>query len=87
MYILRKFPLTAKVASRSRFTAELVTCDLCLGVWMYTALSFILDYDPLMQKKAIRPVRSLIVGSVMSFLVHLVSIGWTDKFSVIEVRQ
>lgn len=71
---------------RNKFLHKLFECDLCLGVWVYVILALcfkmmilqdILPYVPF--------VTEVITGIVTSFLMHLLSIGYREKFSVIIV--
>ena len=58
---------------------ELWKCDLCLGFWTYFVLAFLVKanflgfYIPI--------ITEMMMGMITSFLMHLISIGWKDKFS------
>lgn len=80
----QKFPYFAN--SRFEFIRRLFECDLCLGFWVYFLLSTFLQvrlfedvylYVPL--------VSEIITGCVTSFGMHLVSIGWREKFSTVII--
>lgn len=88
IYMLQIFPPTLLVADKLDqllghiFFGKLVRCDLCLGVWVYTfwvaALKVYPDwYVPVATEFAL--------GGACSLVMHLLSIGWSDKFSVIRV--
>jgi len=68
---------------------KLFTCDLCLGVWVYFSLcgfyrleivsSFTGIYIPLASE--------FLTGAIISFVVHLISIGWKFKFSEFKIVE
>ena len=83
IYTLQKF-LSDNVSNK--FVNNLVSCDLCLGVWIYTALATIYRINILTDVFPYIPVLSqLIIGCVASFVMHLLSLGWREKFSVIVI--
>jgi len=89
MYVLRLFPGTIWLMKKSKFIEKLVSCDLCLGVWVYFFLALLLRENMFY----FTPVGSWLIlfeyaitGIVTSFLVHVFSIGWNAKFTIIEVH-
>lgn len=59
---------------------NLVSCDLCVGVWIYTILSGLFQIRLLEDVYWYVPlVSELITGCVVSYLVHLISIGFREK--------
>lgn len=81
MFVVRKFPPVRDV--KNKFLRELIDCDLCLGVWTYTILSFITDY--IFEYTSVPIIEQLITGAGTSFLVFLIVLGYQSQFSVIEV--
>ena len=70
----------------NKFIRNLLSCPLCWGLWSYTALSFLLG-EVLFRDLFFFPIVSnLITGGISSLLVHLVSVGWREQFSVIEIK-
>lgn len=75
IYLWMIFPLPPM----GKIIDKLHMCDLCSGVHIYALLSFILGiylfpfYVPI--------VSEYITGGVVSFIVHIFSIGWEEKFS------
>lgn len=62
------------------FLDELVSCDLCVGVWVYTILSGLFQIRLLEDVYFYVPlVSEFITGCVVSYLVHLISIGFREK--------
>jgi hypothetical protein len=75
-----KFPLPRK-ADSIKFFHDLHACDLCSGVYLYTILAWILKID-ILQMVGFGHVDEwgLVTGGVISFLVHLLVIGFREKF-------
>ena len=66
------------------FLQDLFDCDLCLGVWVYTLLSWIMKIN--MYHFYVPVVSEFLTGMSMAFLAHLISIGWKEKFSTIIIQ-
>jgi hypothetical protein len=61
-------------------------CDLCSGVWIFSILAYFMQMDLLsVAGFPATIVGGAITGSVISFLVHLLVLGWKSKFEVIVV--
>ena len=73
-------PLVGQLFKDGKFLYKLLSCDLCFGVWVYTVLSFWFGVNLFGEWFYIQIVSELISGAAISFFVHLVSIGWKDKF-------
>lgn len=70
----------------NRILHKLFSCDLCLGVWTYTILALLFKMTILQDVFPYVPFLSeLIAGVFSSFLMHLLSIGYREKFSVVVV--
>jgi hypothetical protein len=83
IYLGMKFPPLSE--SRFEFVKRLWECSECSGVWVYTFLSFVMG-EVLFREIFYFPfVSELITGGISSFLVHLISIGWREKFLVVVV--
>ena len=83
IYLGMKFPPLSE--SRFGLVKRIWECDECSGVWVYTFLSFVMG-EVLFREIFYFPlVSELITGGISSFLVHLVSIGWREKFLVVVV--
>jgi len=68
------------LAEKTSLTKKLVKCDLCLGVWVYLFLWFIIPQPLNTQVPIFEP---LFVALVSSLMMHLLRIGWTYKFGVL----
>ena len=85
VFIGQKF-LLDNLFQTPQFLKRLFSCDLCLGVWVYTLLSGILRVFLFTDVYGYVPLLSeLITGCSISFLVHLLSLGWKSKFEVVIV--
>ena len=72
--------LSQKAGSNLRSLQKLLQCDLCLGVWVYAILSGLFQIRLLEDVYFYVPVVSeVITGCVISYLVHLLSIGFREK--------
>jgi len=68
-----------------KFFSKLFSCDLCLGVWVYSILNFFFGINLLEQVFYIWIVSEILSGAVISFLMHLISIGWSSKYQEIII--
>ncbi len=86
IYLWQNFPLPAAL-EKFRTIEKLHNCDLCAGVWIYGSLSFFLGMDILqiLSFSYIPIVSEVVTGCLVSFVVHIFSIGWHEKFNNILV--
>lgn len=83
IYLGQKF-VAANI--KNQFLSRLFECDLCLGLWIYIGLAFFLRVSIFQDVYEYVPVVSEIVtGSVATFVVHLLTIGWKTKFDVVVI--
>ena len=85
IYVLQKFPLTRDV--KYPFLRELIECDFCLGTWVFSILSGLFQFVLFREYLYCPVVSELGTGVLVSFIVHLLSIGWINKFGVIVVEK
>jgi hypothetical protein len=67
---------------RISFLNYLHNCDLCSGVWIYFFLSVVWDID-ILHTWFYFPhhiVNFFVTGAITSFIVHVFSIGFREKF-------
>ena len=84
IYMGMKFPPFSE--SRFIFVKRLFSCDECLGVWIFTGLSFVMG-EALFREYFYFPVASeAITGIFTSFLVHLIYVGWKTKFEILVIN-
>ena len=86
IYLWQSFPLPAAL-EKFRVIEKLHNCDLCAGVWIYGILSLFLGMDLLqvLGFSYVPLVSEFVTGGVVSFVVHIFSIGWHEKFNNILV--
>jgi len=89
IFTIQKFPLVRDLSSESvigRYLRELFGCDFCLGVWVYFFLSAVF-HVALFSSVIYCPVISeLATGTIISLVMHLISIGWREKFGSIVIK-
>lgn len=82
IYLWMVFPLPRQIDS-IKFFHDVKQCDLCSGVYLFTILSWATGID-ILQMLGFTDIngfiRVVITGGAISFLVHLISIGWKEKF-------
>lgn len=78
----QNFPLVEWLSSKREVLKKLFGCDLCFGFWIYLVLAFFIKQDI-----GIRfiVVREVCIAAVSAFVMHLISLGWKEKFSVIVI--
>lgn len=81
------FPLIGKYWKEKRFLGKLFACDLCLGVWVYTLTAIPIKVNLFEEFGYMPIVFEFFTGAAMSFIMHLLTIGWRDKFSVIQIGE
>lgn len=82
IFLWQSFPLPTKLEN-IQVIHKLHSCDLCSGVWLFGLLSYFMGLSLLTMLgfSYIPVVSELVTGGVVSFVVHIFSIGWKDKFS------
>lgn len=63
---------------------ELGECDLCLGFWIYLALS--LPWQRELFGVWPRSVESVALAAIATFAAHLLRLGWQSKFEVAVIE-
>lgn len=86
IYIWMQFHLP-KFIKKIDWFVKLHDCDLCSGVWIYSGLSFFMGVDLLEVTGFgyIPLVSAIITGIVVSWLVHIFSLGWKSKYEVVVI--
>lgn len=83
---LPKLPIIGELFRSGKFLHDLVSCDLCLGFWVYLFLS--IEGTVYITERYVQfPILNNIVTAMfVSFVMHLLTIGWQDKFGIINVH-
>lgn len=77
MWLWEMFPIRPRGIP---FFDKLFTCHLCMGVWVYTFLSFVFGMIALDWFPYIPVFSEFLTGAILSFIVHLVSSGWNSEY-------
>jgi hypothetical protein len=83
IFLGKKFPITNFI--RWKFLTELFSCDLCLGVYICFGLAFIFKVN-VFEEFYIIGVSEFITGSITSFLLYLLKLGWDTAFGEIVIE-
>jgi hypothetical protein len=90
IYLVQKFPfqslpIIGKLWEEKRFFGKLFGCDLCLGWYVFVFLAYFFNINLFLELGLpyVPVLNEILVGSVTTFLVHLISIGWKSKFELI----
>lgn len=69
---------------KSEWIGKLHECDLCSGVWVYSILSFFMGVGLLGATGfgEMPLLDSAVTGIVVSWLVHIFTLGWRAKYEV-----
>lgn len=85
IFLGMKFP--RPVWGTNEFIDKLFSCDLCLGVWIYSILAVIFNIDAISEYVGYVPVLNpILTGMFTAFVVHLFSLGWSERFSIITLE-
>jgi uncharacterized membrane protein len=85
IWVAQQPPLPKKI-EQIKFFKYLKECSLCLGVWIFWLLSFVMkvNFLELLGFPIYVPVVSeLITGAISSFLVFIFVLGWKARFDVV----
>ena len=93
IFIIQKFPLPklpfiGYYFKEGRTLRELVDCDMCFGVYVFTFLAFILRMNFIQEmfgSKGLIVIDQILTGMVASFVCHIFRIGWNTKFQNIVI--
>jgi len=92
IYLAQNFPfqkisVIGKLWKPNKFLGELFACDLCLGVWIYFLSALLLKVNLFEELGNMPIVFEFFTGATMSFIMHLLTIGWRDKFSTFQIGE
>ena len=71
--------------SRIDFVRRVWECDLCSGVYVYTFISLIMRVSLFNDIFYVPLISEAITGGIVSFVVHLISLGWREKFGIVVI--
>ena len=83
IYIVQKF---VSDATRIELLNKWASCDLCSGVWIYSALAYFMKINIFSDIMPYVPfVTEVITGVTCSMIVHLLVLGWKSEFEVVVI--
>lgn len=77
IWTIQQFPYRPKID----FMEKLLSCDFCLGVWVYTVLNFVFNVNLMYEFFDIIGLNEIITGIIIAFIMRLISIGWQTQFT------
>lgn len=83
IWLLQISGLMQPIWELHELATELRDCDLCLGFWVYLALALAQPGKPFGQWPKL--VEVVLLAALTTFVVHLIKIGWQDKFGTVVV--
>ena len=91
IFLLQKFPkhslpIIGKLFREGRLLGDLFSCNLCLGVWVYTGLAFLIDVNVTGELFYVPVLSEFVTGAIVSFIMHLISAGWEAQYSNIIIE-
>jgi len=92
VFVLQKFPFQKTFIGRlfkeGEFLADLLSCSLCLGCYVYATLAYIFQIDFINNLFNVYVVvlNEIMTGIIASFVVYIFEIGWNTRFGIIEVN-
>jgi len=94
-YFIQKFPfhklwLIGKFFVEGKILKELLSCDECLGVWVFLFLSFILKVNFVLwmfDRTGLIVADQILTGIMASFVCHIFKIGWFAKFGTTVINS
>lgn len=87
IFPFQKIVIIGKLWQSNKFLGELFACDLCLGVWIYFFLALLMKVNFFEELCSIPIIFEFFTGASMSFIMHLLTIGWRDKFSTFQIGE
>jgi len=89
IWLIQKFPFPdlpfIGKLFKDKLLEQLFSCDLCLGVWVYTVLSWLTNINVELGLSS-KILSYIITGAITSFLMHLITVGWNTKFSTYYIE-
>jgi hypothetical protein len=86
VFPFQKLPLIGSLWKEDRFLGHLFDCDLCLGFWIYTGINFWFQINFLQEIFYVTIVSEAISGAIVSWIMHLISIGFREKYFTIVIE-
>ena len=82
IYTIQKFPFFIWIGKKISFVNQLISCDFCLGVWVYCILNLVSFRLSFYNANKYDIISGIVTGIATSFVMHLISVGWMSKYAV-----
>lgn len=86
IWVIQTNGLTRGLWKLHPILTELGECDFCLGVWVFTLLAWKMGVN-FLEPDYLPFVSEFITGCTISLGVHLARIGWTARFTVMDLTD
>jgi hypothetical protein len=93
IYTIQKFASANELVEKIRipwlyqFVYKLVSCNFCLGVWVYFIITCSLRVALFRSIFYCPVISELVTASAISFAVFLFGLGWNEMFSTIIIGE
>jgi hypothetical protein len=93
IYTIQKFVTTNELIKQikneklNQFFSKLVSCNFCLGIWVYSFITFAFRVALFKSVFYCPVVSELATGAILSLVAYLVSIGWNEVFGTLVIGQ
>jgi hypothetical protein len=83
----KRIPFIGNAWQEGEFLQEMFSCDLCLGVWIYTLLAILFDMNlfGIIMIAKMDIIGWFLTGAATSFIMHVFLLGWKIKFGIVEL--
>jgi len=78
IFLVQQFPPTKAI--KNKFFHELFNCDQCLGFYVFFVLCAFFRFTVFPDIEYIPMVHEIISAGILTFTVHVFSLGWKLKF-------
>lgn len=86
IFPFQKLPIIGTLWNEDKFFEELFGCSLCLGFWIYTGINLWFQINFLQEIFYVTIVSEAISGAIMSYVMHLLSIGFREKYFIVVIE-
>lgn len=85
IFLIQKFSKNFDISNK--YLVGLIGCGMCLGLWAFLLLSATLQVHLFSDLFYFPVVSEIITAGLMTFTVHLLSIGWDEYFGKIYIIE
>ena len=81
-----KLPFIHSLFLEGKLLSKLFECDFCLGCWIYFFLALVCKINFFQELGYIPIIFEFFTGIASSFVMYLLSAGWSAKFQILEIK-